>query len=182
LPAGMRYFAHTNLLRVEASDGSLYQLPAAFLALVVIVVGIWFLLSRTTLGRSIFAMGGSSVSAERVGINVVRLQYFVYGLVGAISGVAGIVHASLEDIASPFELVGLELSVIAAVVLGGARISGGHGSIVGALLGVALITVMNNTLIMWHIPSTWQNVVVGVLILVGAAIPAIRSRRRVVLS
>jgi simple sugar transport system permease protein len=178
LPAGMRSFAHTNLLRIEAPDGSLYLLPAACLVFAAVVGGAWLLLSRSTLGRSIFALGGSTASAERIGINVTGLQYFVYGLVGMLSGIAGVVHASLSNVASPFELVGLELSVIAAVVLGGARISGGHGSIAGTMLGVALVAVMNNTLIMWHVPSTWQNVVIGALILIGTGAPEFLNRRR----
>jgi simple sugar transport system permease protein len=130
------------------------------------------------LGRSIFAMGGSREAAARIGINVVGLQYFVYGFVGVLSGLAGIIHASLARVANPFDLVGLELSVIAAVVLGGARLSGGYGTITGTLLGVALIVVINNSLIMLGIPSTWQNVVIGLLILLGTGGPALQARLR----
>ena len=178
LPMGMINFAKTNVLKVETTDGSIYTLPAAFLVFLGLAILIWFLLSRTVLGRSIFALGGSTVSAERIGIDVPKIQYFIYGLVGAISGLAGVVHAAMTRIGNPFDLVGLELSVIAAVVLGGARISGGHGSVFGTLLGVALVSVMNNTLIMWGIPSTWQNVVIGLLILIGTGVPALRQRRK----
>ena len=155
-----------------------YALPSAFLVLVVAVGGTWLLLNRSVLGRCIFALGGSLVSAERIGINVVAVQYCVYAVVGVLAGAAGVVHATLNRVANPFDLVGTELSVIAAVVLGGARITGGHGTILGTLLGVALVAVMNNTLILWGIPSTWQNVVVGLLILIGTGAPALRQRRR----
>ncbi len=178
LPAGMRAFARSSLLKMDAGDGSVYALPTAFLVLVLTVAGTWLLLNRSILGRCIFALGGSAVSADRIGVNVAVVQYFVYAVVGLLAGAAGVVHASLNRVANPFDLVGLELSVIAAVVLGGARITGGHGTITGTLLGVALIAVMNNTLILWGIPSTWQNVVVGLLILIGTGAPALRHRSR----
>ena len=137
----------------------------------------WFLLYRTLLGRTIFALGGSLESARRIGINVRATQVFVYAYVGALSGLAGIIHASMARVANPFDLVGLELSVIAAVVLGGARLAGGYGTITGTLLGVALIVLVNNSLILLGIPSTWQSVVIGALILVGTGVPAFQAKR-----
>jgi simple sugar transport system permease protein len=114
-------------------------LSIAFLLVVAVAALTSLILNRTLLGRSIYALGSAPKSALRLGVNVARVQYSVYAYVGALSGVAGIVHPSLARVANPFDLVGLELSVIAAVVLGGARLSGGHGTITGALLGVALI-------------------------------------------
>jgi simple sugar transport system permease protein len=182
VPPGMRAFSRSMLLRGTAPDGSFFALPTAFLFLVGAVVLTWFILNRTMLGRGIVAMGGSRESAARVGVNVTGLQYFVYGYVGVLSGLAGIVHASLARVANPFDLVGLELSVIAAVVLGGARLTGGHGTITGTLLGVALIVLINNSLIMLGIPSTWQNVAIGFLILLGTGVPAWQARRRAALA
>jgi simple sugar transport system permease protein len=176
VPTGMRSFSRMMLVRVTAPDGALVSLPIAFLLVVLVVALTWFLLNRTMLGRSIYALGGAPESALRVGVNVVRVQYFVYAYVGVLSSVAGIVHGSLARVANPFDLVGLELSVIAAVVLGGARLSGGHGTIFGTLLGVALIVVINNNLIVLGIPSTWQSVVTGALILFGTGAPALRAR------
>ena len=176
VPMGMRTFSRTMLIRLTAADGTIVSLPIAFLLLVIVVALTWLLLNRTMLGRSIYALGGAPESALRVGINVVGVQYFVYAYVGVLSSIAGIVHASLARVANPFDLVGLELSVIAAVVLGGARLSGGHGTILGTLLGVALIVVINNSLIVLGIPTTWQNVVTGSLILFGTGVPALRTR------
>ncbi len=176
VPMGMRVFSRAMLIRLTAADGTIVSLPIAFLLLVIVVALTWLLLNRTMLGRSIYALGGAPESALRVGINVVGVQYFVYAYVGVLSSIAGIVHASLARVANPFDLVGLELSVIAAVVLGGARLSGGHGTILGTLLGVALIVVINNSLIVLGIPTTWQNVVTGSLILFGTGVPALRTR------
>lgn len=177
VPGGMRDLSRSMLIRGTNAEGYFYSLPSAILVLVVVVVLTWVILYRTMLGRNIFAIGGSIESARRIGIPVRRTQYFVYIYVGVISGIAGIVHASLARVANPFDLVGLELSVIAAVVLGGARLSGGTGTITGTLLGVALIVVIDNSLITLGIPSTWQNVVIGLLILLGTGVPAWQARR-----
>ncbi|GGE06066.1 monosaccharide-transporting ATPase [Aureimonas endophytica] len=177
IPPGMRDFSRLMMIRGTTEAGYFYALPWAFAALVLVVAGTWFLLHRTLLGRQIFALGGSMESARRIGINVRSIQVFVYVYVGALSGLAGIIHASLARVANPFDLVGLELSVIAATVLGGARLAGGTGTITGTLLGVALIVLVSNSLILLGIPSTWQSVVIGALILVGTGLPAYQARR-----
>lgn len=177
LPASMREFSRTNLFRTVSDDGVISSLPIAFLFLVGVVLITWFILKYTMLGRAIYAMGGSPVGAERAGFNTRNLKFFIYGYVGALAGLGGIIHASMARVANPFDLVGLELTVIAAVVLGGARLTGGHGTILGTLLGVALIVVISNSLIVLGIPSTWQRVAIGLLILVGTGLPAYQALR-----
>lgn len=177
VPPDMRNFSRLFMLRGTTSEGYFFSLPWAFVALVVVIIGTWFLLHRTLLGRQIYAIGGSMESARRIGINVRGVQIFVYAYVGALSGLAGIIHASLARVANPFDLVGLELSVIAAVVLGGARLTGGYGTITGTLLGLALIVLVSNSLILLGIPSTWQSVVIGALILLGTGLPAFQAKR-----
>lgn len=177
LPPEMRGFSRMVIARGTTEGGSFYSLPWAVAALVFVVVLTWFILQKTMLGRSIFAIGGSLESARRVGINVRAVQFFVYVYVGALAGLAGIIHASMGRMADPFSLVGLELSVIAAVVLGGARLIGGYGTLTGTLLGVALIILVQNSLIVVGIPSTWQSVTIGMLILVGTGIPAYQAKR-----
>lgn len=177
LPDGMLDFSRLMMLRGTNADGSFYSLPWAFAALVAVVALTWFILHRTMLGRAIFAVGGSVESARRIGVNVPAVQFFVYVYVGALAGLAGIIHASMARVANPFDLVGLELSVIAAVVLGGARLAGGYGTLTGTLLGVALIVLVRNSLIVLGIPSTWQSVAIGALILIGTGVPAWQARR-----
>ncbi len=177
LPSGMREFGRMMMIRGTNPDGSFYSLPLAFAFLVGAVVLTWVILHRTMLGRQVFAMGGSLESARRVGVNVKGAQFFVYIYVGALAGLAGVIHASMTRVANPFDLVGLELSVIAAVVLGGARLAGGYGTLTGTLLGVALIVLVRNSLIVFGIPSTWQSVAVGVLILIGTGLPAWQAKR-----
>lgn len=177
MPPGLREFSRLFMLRGTTAEGYFYSLPWAFGALVLVVAVTWFILHRTMLGRSIFAVGGSTESARRIGVNVRATQVFVYAYVGGLSGLAGIIHASLARVANPFDLVGLELSVIAAVVLGGARLAGGYGTITGTLLGVVLIVLVNTSLILLGIPSTWQMVVIGALILIGTGVPAWQAKR-----
>ena len=118
-----------------------------------------------------------SESARRIGINVRGVQFFIYVYVGVLAGLAGVIHASMARVANPFDLVGLELSVIAAVVLGGARLAGGHGTLTGTILGVALIVLVRNSLIVLGIPATWQSVTIGLLILLGTGLPAWQAKR-----
>lgn len=177
LPPGMREFGRMMLVRGENADGSFYSLHAAFLVTVGAIVLTWAILHRTMLGRQIFAIGGSVESARRIGINVRGVQFFVYVYVGVLAGLAGIIHSSLARVANPFDLVGLELSVIAAVVLGGARLAGGHGTLTGTVLGVALIVLVRNSLIVLGIPATWQSVAIGILILIGTGLPAWQAKR-----
>jgi simple sugar transport system permease protein len=178
LPAGMVAFSRLDLFQGVSSAGVIYRLPAVFLVLPAIALLTSLILNRTIWGRGVLAMGGSHESAIRSGFPTKTLQFFVYGYVGVLSGIAGLVHATLSRMANPFDLSGIELNVIAAVVLGGARITGGYGSVGGTLLGVGLIVVINNSLILLGLPSYWQKVAVGILILVGTGLTAVQSRRR----
>jgi len=177
LPPDMREFSRMVIARGTTEGGDFYNLPWSLAALVFVVALTGFILHKTMLGRSIFAIGGSVESARRIGINVRQTQFFVYVYVGALAGLAGILHGSMNRMADPFSLVGLELSVIAAVVLGGARLIGGYGTITGTLLGVALIVLVQNSLIVIGIPSTWQSVTIGLLILLGTGLPAYQAKR-----
>ena len=177
LPPDMREFSRLMIARGTTEGGDFYSLPWSLAAFVGVIVLTAIILRKTMLGRSIFALGGSVESARRLGIDVRRTQMFVYVYVGALAGLAGILHGSMGRMADPFSLVGLELSVIAAVVLGGARLIGGYGTITGTLLGVALIVLVQNSLIVIGIPSTWQSVTIGALILLGTGVPAYQAKR-----
>lgn len=176
LPEAMNTFARTNLVTLTMANGTLASLHSAVLLPVVVAFVTWLVLRYTLPGRSIYALGGAPESAERVGFHVKRTQVVIYVFVGVLAGIAGMTYGVLNRQANPFDLVGSELDVIAAVVLGGASITGGRGSVLGTLLGVALITLITNSLILIGIPSTWQRVVVGAIILVGTGISAYQSR------
>jgi len=177
LPPAMIAFSRLNLWAVKQGR-ALYGLHSGILILIPLALLTWFILNRTMIGRGIYAYGGDPAAAERVGFNPRRIQFFIYAFSGFLAGIAGILHSSLSRTARPFDLVGVEMTVIAAVVLGGARLTGGHGSVAGTLLGVLLVAMVSNSLILMGIPSYWQQVVLGALILIGTGVPIYRARRR----
>ena len=164
-----------DLCRVRAVF--LLVITSELLVLVLASALTWWLLNKTLMGRAVYAVGGSLAIAERLGYKLRSVHLFVFGYAGFLSGLAGIVHVSSTRLANPFDLVGSELDVIAAVVLGGARITGGHGSVVGTLLGVLLVTLINNVLILAGVPSTWQKAIIGGFIVLAGAVFALRREK-----
>lgn len=177
LPGKMGTFGRVSLLEFEAANGAVVSLPVYFLILPVAAILTWWIMRRTLMGRAIFSMGGNPEVAARLGYNIKIVHLFVFGYAGALAGLAGIVHVTANRLANPFDLVGTEIAVIAAVVLGGARITGGTGSVIGTMLGVLLVVVVDNVLVMVGIPSTWQRVFVGAFILLAAAFFVTRQRK-----
>ena len=180
MPPGMKEYFTSYIISIKTDNG-ITSLHSAILILVFFAILVWFILKYTMLGRGIYALGGAPEAAERSGLNITAIQIFIYAFVGFLAGINGIVHTCLIQIANPQTIVGTELFVIAAVVLGGASITGGRGSVIGTLLGVALVIIMNNTLILMGIPSTYQRVVVGLIIIIGTGVPAyqqLMSERR----
>lgn len=176
LPDAYIDFSRSSLIELTDSSGRVAALPMALLIFVVLIAFVWFLMSYTMLGRSIFALGGDPVATERAGFNIRRIQLFIFCFVGFLSGIAGVLHSSYMRNANPFDIVGSELDVIAAVVLGGATITGGKGSVFGTIIGVVFIVVIQNSLILAGIPSYWQRVVTGLIIVLSTAATALRAR------
>jgi simple sugar transport system permease protein len=175
VPPALTEFARAVVVQIPQERGMANLHPAVFLLLAIVII-VWLLLRYTMLGRGIYALGGAAEAAERAGFNVTRIQYFIYGFVGLLSGIAGMTFGALARQANPQDIVGMELNVIAAVVLGGAYLTGGRGTVIGTLLGVILVVIANNSLILIGVPTVWQRVVIGLIILVGTGVPAIQER------
>ena len=173
LPSGLQALSGARLLTLDSSAVSVLIIPVVTLAVLVALM-----LRSTQFGRNIYAIGGSVESARRVGIRVPRAQTAIYVIAGALSGFAGMVHVTLVGHASPFELVGTELNVIAAVVIGGASDQGGRGSVQGTALGVVLIALIQSSLVRVGVPGFWHEGAVGLVILLGVAIQAQLQRSR----
>lgn len=124
---------------------------------------------RTTLGRYIYAVGGSERAAAFSGVNIDRVKLWVYALGGALAAVAGLIVTARLDAADPKAGLGYELDSIAAVVIGGTSLSGGRGSIPGTVLGCLIIGVLNNGLFLLDVSPFWQQVVKGFVILAAVA-------------
>jgi ribose/xylose/arabinose/galactoside ABC-type transport system permease subunit len=145
--------------------------------LVPVVFATWFVLKKTVIGRGIYAIGGNKESAERMGFNASKILIFVYSFEGLIIGLAAVAHTSIMRQVDPNAFLGFEMQVIAAVVLGGASTMGGYGSVLGTLLGVSLFCVINNGMILMHIPTFWQKIVVGAIIVASVVIDMYRKNR-----
>lgn len=178
LPPQMGAFGRLPLLQFETANGAVVTLPFYFLVLPAAAILTWWILNRTLMGRAIFAVGGNASIAERLGYSLRTVHLFLFGYAGALAGLAGIIHVCANRQANPFDLVGTEINVIAAVVLGGARITGGTGTVLGTILGVLLVVVINSVLVLVGIPSTWQRLVVGSFILLAAAFFVTRQRKK----
>lgn len=168
---------------LEMGDSHLVNIPGAgflhtmIIPVVLVAVAVWWMLKYTMFGRGIYAIGGDTEAARRVGIRVVRTQMLLYIMVGALAAFGGVIFVILGKNANPQALVGGELDIIAAVVLGGASIFGGRGSVLGTVLGVVLVQLINNNLVLLGIPSTWQRAAVGALLLIGVGAQAIAAKR-----
>lgn len=154
----------------------LLGIPVQILVLLVVALAIFYLLKYTVVGRGIYAIGGDENSAERIGFNVKKLKYLVYSLLGGIVGIAAVVHTSIVKQVDPTAYNGIELIVIAIVILGGANINGGYASIMGTILGLILLSVINNGMIIMHIPVFWQKIVMALIILVAVTVDVIQRK------
>lgn len=176
VPKGMVEFSRTNVLTMVTENGARVGLHASVPLFLIIVLLVFFLMRCTSIGRSLYAVGGNAVAARRLGMNEPFLQCFAYVLAGLLSGLAGLLSASIIRLANPQTLVGSELDVIAAVVIGGASIFGGRGSVIGVFLGTLLIVLTNNSLILLGVSAVWQKVAVGTLLILAIGLPLLVQR------
>lgn len=170
----------TLFTATNAQTGLTSNMPSQIFILIGALILVFFLLRYTMLGRGIYAIGGDETAAERAGFNVRGIKMFLYCFVGVLAGITGIVRISMIAYADPSTMLGMELTVIAAVVLGGTRVTGGLGTLTGTILGVALMTILSNSLILIGIPTYWSRAFTGLVIILGTGITAhqIRSTRR----
>lgn len=182
LPPYFRSFADIRVLTLYTENGLPYGISIITVIWFVLMVLASLLLIYTRLGRSIYAIGGDVISAARVGIRVRSMRIFVYGFMGAMAAVAGIVQALLVQTVAPNSIVGKELNVIAAVVLGGASLSGGVGTIFGMFLGVMLLAIVQNGMTLMKIPAVWYDVFVGLVVIISVGFSSWKAKRSKVTS
>ena len=151
--------------------------PLQLLLYILVALATWFLLNRTLLGRSVMAMGGSRVGAERIGLNAKNLTTFAYTYAGMMYGFAAVTYTCVMNSVDPNAFLGFEMDVIGAVVLGGALMTGGQGSVLGTVLGMLLFAFISNGLTLAHISAYWQNIIVGAIILLAVSFDMIKLHR-----
>ena len=136
----------------------------------------WFILSRTVIGRSMYAVGGNVEAARLSGLPVRKVLITVYTLSGLFAALAGLVMTGRLSSAQPQAAVGYELDAIAAVVIGGASLSGGSGKATGTLVGAILLAVIRNGLNILNVSSFWQQIVIGFVIAIAVGFDVIRNK------
>ncbi len=169
----------TNIGRVGGEVIPL-TVPSAVIAFIVIAALGALLLRRTRLGRHIYAIGGNEQAARYSAIAVERMKFITYGIIGLLAGIAAFFHiARFESVNSASAGQLLELEVIAAVVIGGTRMQGGSGSIIGTVIGVLLIGVIRNMLILLDVNTYAHGLVMGGIIIVAVLAQQLAARRAV---
>ena len=169
-----------ELFTFTGSDGYDYGLSLPILTLVVTIALTSFLMSKTRLGRQIYAVGGNADAASRIGINLFGINLFVYGYMGALAGIASVVQMQITQSVAPNSLMGFELMVLAAVVLGGTSMTGGKGTLLGVVLGVILLAIVKNGLTLLGVPSYWHTVATGLIIVCSISMTAINEKKQAV--
>jgi len=169
----------TNLIASESfrllGIGRVFGIPLPIVIMAVVFIGIHVLLSFTAYGRAIYAVGGNAEAARLSGVDVGSVRRKAYLLSSLSAGVAGLILAAQLGAAAPQSARGYELQVIAAVILGGASLTGGAGNAIGTLLGVLTLGTLRNGLDLMHVDFYWQEVVMGIAL--GLAVSADRLRQ-----
>jgi ribose transport system permease protein len=148
-------------------QGEILQIPTMFIILVMIALMTAFILNATTLGRHIYAVGGNIEAARVSGVDVNRVRLFCYAGSSVMSGIVGILLASRLGQGTPTVGAAYELWAIAATVIGGTSLFGGEGTVLGAILGAAIMGVMVNGMVLVNVSSYLQDVVLGIVLVIA---------------
>ncbi|MEP7456531.1 ABC transporter permease [Phyllobacterium sp. SB3] len=165
------------LFEREAADGSWAELTLPVLIMVACVMATWTLVTRTTIGRQLYAFGDNPEGARRFGINVGAMHFIAFGWLGLMAGIGGLVQAHYAQEVVPNALYGRELDVLAAVVLGGARLGGGKGTVFGCVLGVLLVSITQNGLNLMNVSPFAFKMVIGAIILLAITVSSVRLEK-----
>lgn len=153
------------------------EVPTPVLWMVISFAILYIILKHTTFGRRVYALGSNEEATWLSGINTNKVKVLVYGISGLLAALSGVILTSRLNSAEPTAGVSYELDAIAAVVLGGTSLSGGKGWIVGTLIGAMIIGVLDNGLNLLNVPSFYQQVVKGVVILIAVLMDRSNSNK-----
>ncbi|MEO5914222.1 MAG: ABC transporter permease [Luteolibacter sp.] len=152
-------------------------IPWGVWLMVLLVILFTLLLRYTRFGRHIFAVGSNENTATLCGVNVGKVKLFVYMISGALAGLAAVMNMAKSSQGDPTTATGLELDIIAAVVIGGASLSGGEGTVLGAVIGALLMTTIRTGCVLNSIPTPWTEVITGAIIIIAVIIDRLRHRK-----
>ncbi len=160
-------------------QGLLFDLiPVPLVILIVVAFGVNYILNQTALGRHIYALGGNPEAARLSGIPVRKVLTYVYVQAGVLFGISSIILASRLGQGMPGVGVGYELNAVAAAVIGGTSLSGGVGTVLGTIVGATLMALIDNFIVLSRVESWWNDLIIGVVIVVAVTVDMITTRRR----
>ena len=170
-----------TFFRYVTESGDLIKITLPIVVMIAVVAATQYLMSRTRIGRQIYALGGNPEAASRAGIGILRVQLIAYGYLGFLAAVAGFIQAGRVHQAVPTAMAGQELNVLAVAILGGASLVGGVGSMSGVVLGVLFLAMLQNGLNLLGVSAYFFGVVIGLAILFSISMTGFaekQARRR----
>lgn len=169
--------AFRNLGQYDLPIGGMgVPLPLIFMLILAVMTSAF--LSRTVWGYRIYALGGNETATALSGINTNRIKLMVYSLCGLLSAIGGVLMTARLGVAAPTAAQGYELDVIAAAVVGGTSLKGGEGTILGVLIGAAIMQVLRNGLVLMGVSAYWLQAVQGLVIVVAIMLDQLRKQGR----
>jgi ribose transport system permease protein len=167
-----------DLMAKSPRPSWLLMAPGVWL-MILFAVAMAVVLRYTVFGRHVFAIGSNEATARLCGIRTKRTKIIIYSLAGLFCGLSGVMEFSRLTVGDPTVAVGLELDIIAAVVIGGGSLSGGEGSILGSMIGVFIMAFLRNGCTMMGWPNYIQEIIIGAIIVIAVSLDQIRHRREV---
>ena len=163
---------------INAANGTLLGLSVPVLMLLLLAVVSHIVLRHTVFGRRVYAIGGNEEATAFSGINTRWVKFFTYVICGAFAAVTGVLFVARFQSAQADAGKGMELDAIAATVIGGTSLMGGQGSVIGVLIGAVIMGVVRNGLVLLEVSSYWQELIIGVIIVLAAVLDVWRGRQR----
>ena len=163
---------------MTTSDPSGYALPAGVWVALALAIATALALKKTVFGRHVFALGSNEAAARLCGVPTVRLQIVVFALAGCFFGLSGLFQLSRLRLGDPTVAVGLELDIIAAVIIGGASLNGGSGTVLGSIIGALIMSVLRNGSQQMGLPNYFQEIIIGLVIIVAVFLDRFRRGAR----
>ncbi len=167
-----------NLMNVDPDPAWLIFAPGVWL-MIILTLLVYCILKYTVFGRYVFVLGSNEQAARLCGIKIRLNKIWVYTLCGALTGVAGVMQFANLSVGDPTAAVGLELDIIAAVVIGGGSLSGGEGGAVGSIIGALMMAILRNGCNLVGIPTYVQNILIGSIIIGAVALDRFKRKRNV---
>ena len=149
--------------------------PVTVLILVAAFIIGWIVLSKTNFGRTLYSVGGNSKASYLAGINIKKNRFITFIIIGIMASVSGLISTAQTGSGIPQAATGTELDIMAAVILGGTSLAGGKGSMAGTFIGLLILTTLSNGMVLLNIPSFWQMVAKGSVLIIAVYIDVIRG-------